>query len=333
MRSFKLHSFSGFYSWKITEGFVNGNSFSVYYSIDTVNVSVSGPMQLPGIVICLETPWDVKKSNKIMSIDLLSYMANLIFPFGGFADSLYNKKREQSPLKKELDKEYNKILHKTGWNVVDLLNNITLTCGQIVTSCNFGYRLSGNLTGIDCCKYMFSDPVYGVYGKCFRTSTRFYKIFLKEAGHQSSFLLNLVVPSDILDDLNKSILNQKASISDGLSIAVSNKNSHLSTIEKNFRGLVPNSMNSVIVRKMTINKSQRNSPFGRYQCISEDDIQAYMSLTPGYFAYTRDNCIVAQKQNIIAEKYNCSLIYYKPVPGTAYCSPNLTTFIYNDRYI
>jgi len=98
------------------------------------------------------------------------------------------------------------------------------------------------------------------------------------------------------------------------------------------KSLTPNSVNGISMTRMTVDRSERDSPFAPYQCILADDTQAYARLTPGYPAYTRDNCIAAKKQAWVVDNFNCSLIYFVPVPGTKYCGPTKTTLIYFDRY-
>ncbi len=86
-----IHRPSGIYAWKVTKCYTEGRSFTVDYSVDTIDASLDGPVPLPDIVICLEAPWDVEKSMVLnMSINLLSYMTNLAFPFGGFGTSIYD---------------------------------------------------------------------------------------------------------------------------------------------------------------------------------------------------------------------------------------------------
>jgi len=128
---------------------MEGHSFSVHYTIDTTDPSMSGPVPLPDIVICLEAPWDEKKSRELnISINLLSYMTTLFFPFGGFGPGLYDHQPDLKPtiLKEELDKEYSNILIKTGYNTVEFLNAITVSCDQVVAFCNFGDGIAGNIS-------------------------------------------------------------------------------------------------------------------------------------------------------------------------------------------
>ena len=314
---------SVYYSWSVSYNYLKGTSFTVDYSIDDVNISETGLVPFPEFVFCLQAPWDVDKSKEVnMSLNLLSYMPNIFYPFGNFTAEAHNKKNE-------LDKEYKNILNKTGWSTVELLNKITVSCAQVVEFCNFGFRTFMN--GKMCCSKFFADPEYGMMGKCFRSTTIFFNISLKEAGFQSSLFIRFVIQSNILTNLNPKIVNFPASFSDGMSLAVSNKDSHLSTLTSSMKGLVPNSWNVITVKKITIDRSERNSPFGSYNCISKSDLNAYQAHTPGYIAYTKDNCIVAQKQNLISKQYNCSLLFYKAVPGTEYCGPTETTIIYFKR--
>jgi hypothetical protein len=310
----------------------------VDYSIDTVDASTNGPVSLPEIVICLEAPWDVNKTIGLnMSNNLLSYMTNLIFPYAGFGSGLFDLGPDYKPtpttLKKELDAEYTKILAETGWNVVELLDKITVSCTDFVDFCTFGTGSTSYISGAVCCKFVFLDSVYGISGKCFRTSSKFHTFFLKEAGLQSSLTIAFHVQKDVLSTLNKNITNYPAKGCDAVNIGISNKQSHLSTITPKIRGMAPNSRNYVIVRKMTVDRSERNSPFGKYHCIDENDHHAYQSFTPGYPAYTKDNCIMAQRQKFVTENYNCSLIYFNLDSETKYCDVTETTVIYTRRYI
>jgi len=308
---------------------VYGRSFAVDYSIDTVDASKNGPVPLPEIVICLEAPWDINKSRGLnMSNNLLSYMTNLIFPYAGFG--LVNK---FPPVKKKIDAEYTKFLAETGLNVVELLDKITVSCEEIVDSCTFGTGETSYLNGYDYCKFVFPDSGYGLSGKCFRTSSKFHTFFLKEAGLLSSFTIMLHVQNDILRNLSKRFTNFLALGCDAVNIGISNKQSHLSTITPKIRGMIPNSRNYVIVHKMTVDRSERNSPFGKYDCVDENDHHGYQSFTPGYPAYTKDNCIMAQRQNFVNEKYNCSLIYFNVDSETKYCDVTETTDIFTTRYV
>jgi len=314
---------SVYYSLSVSNSYLRGTSFYVDYSIDDVNVSQKGLVPFPEFVFCLEAPWDIEKSKKInMSIDLLSYMTNLFYPYGRFGKDAEEKQ-------KELDKEYRGILNMNGWNTIELLNNITVSCHQVVKSCSFGLRTF--ISGGDCCLLLFADPEYSIAGKCFRTTSKFYNITLKEAGSQSILAIKLVIQADILSILNPNIINYPASLSDGIGLAIANNKNHLSTLTSSIIGLVPNSLNSIRVKKVTIDRSDRSSYFGSYHCISKEDNNAYLTDLQGYPAYTKYNCIMAEKQNLILEQYNCSLVFLKVVPGNEYCGPTKTTNIYFER--
>jgi hypothetical protein len=58
--------------------------------------------------------------------------------------------------------------------------------------------------------------------------------------------------------------------------------------------------------------------------------QAFLAENPGYPAYTMDNCQLVDRQIQAVRWLNCSLIYFPPVPGTAFCSPLQTTKLYSN---
>ena len=319
---------SAFFSWCVTYSYLYQTSFSVDYSIDNVNVSESGNVPFPEFVICLEAPWDITKSQRLnISINLLSYMTNLFYPYGEYGDWYHSD--NQSRLKHELETEYFNILNRTGWNTIQLLNEITVSCEQVVNFCYIGYSIMLNQS--NCCPLLFAEPEYGMMGKCFRTTNKYLNYSLKEAGIQSGIGIRLTVDSNVLRKLNSKIVNYPASFSDGVLFAATNKEGHISTLVSNIKGVTPNSMNVITLKRITVDRSERNSPFGSYQCIQNDDLKSYSRLTLGYPGYTRQNCVVAQKQKLVVDKFNCSLIYYLALPGTEYCGPTETTTVYFNR--
>ncbi len=58
--------------------------------------------------------------------------------------------------------------------------------------------------------------------------------------------------------------------------------------------------------------------------------QAFLAQNPGYPAYTMDNCQLVDRQIQAVRWLNCSLIYFPPIPGTAFCSPLQTTKLYSN---
>ena len=139
---------SGYFSWSVSYSYLTETSFSVDYRIDHWNVSKDGLVPFPEFVLCLEAPWDIAKSKKEnISIDLLSYMTNFIFPYAGFgSQNNYSKMPD-------LEKEYLNTLNKNGWNLIELLNKVTVSCENIIEFCYFG--LSTKVNGIDCCYIFF----------------------------------------------------------------------------------------------------------------------------------------------------------------------------------
>jgi hypothetical protein len=289
--------------------------------------SETGPVQFPDFVLCLEAPWDVNKSKQLnISIDLLSYMTNLFYPYGGFGmngNSLDNLTITQ------LDTEYRQLLNSTGMNIIRLLDHITVSCEQLIDGCIFGY--SQLFDRKSCCLLLFDDPEYGMGGKCFRTHNKNMNFSLKESSARSGLNIKFTVNENVLDGLNQNIVNYPGSMLNGVSFAATNRQSHLYTIISKVKSLIPNSFNAISLKKTTVDRSKKDSPFGPYSCVGDDDFYSYSRLTPGYSKYTREHCIVAEKQKSVVNTFNCSLIYFTPIPETEYCGPTETTYIYFKR--
>jgi Amiloride-sensitive sodium channel len=319
---------SSYFSWRVSCTYLYDSSFVVDYSVDNVNVSETGPVQFPEFVICLEAPWDVLKSQELnMSLDLLSYMTNLFYPYGGLGkdSSLY----ENSKILAQLESEYRQLLTTTGLNTIEILDKITVSCEQILDFCNFGYI--SFVSGETCCMLLFGNPEYGMKGKCFRTSNKNLNFALKDAGALSGLAIKFTIPNDVINRLNYDIVNYPASLSNGVSFVASNRQNHLYTVVPKVKSLVPNALNAISLKKITVDRSKKHSPFGSYSCIKDDDLISYAHLTPGYAAYTREHCIIAEKQKSVVNTFNCSLFYFAAIPGTEYCGPTETTTIYFER--
>jgi hypothetical protein len=223
---------SGYYSWAVSYSYLNTSSFSVDYSIDAVNVSQAGLVPFPEVVFCLAAPWHVEKSKQInMSINLLSYMTNFLYPYGGFG---MDESFKDSSLRQELDIEYENLLKRTGFNAIQLLDQLTVSCEDILVFCFIGNRR--HMGGKECCRLLFTQSGYSTMGKCFRSSSRLLNISLREPGFQSGLELKLTVPTKLVDILNPSILNLPASLSDGVYFAATDKKSHLITVGSKMKG-------------------------------------------------------------------------------------------------
>jgi hypothetical protein len=311
---------SCYFSWSVSCGYLYDSSYFVDYSIDNVNVSETGPVHFPEFVICLEAPWDVNKSKHLnMSIDLLSYMTNLF----------YGYLRDNVTFLSQMNTEYKQLLNSTGMDTIKLLDHITVACDQIIDYCYFGY--SSFFNGQDCCLLLFGEPEYGMAGKCFRTFNKNLNYTLKDFGVQSGLVVQFTIQKNILNSLNYKILNYPASVSNGVSFAATSKQNHLYTVVSKVKSLAPNALNTISLKKITVDRSKKYSPFGAYSCIRDNDLESYASLTPGYVAYTREHCIIAQKQKSVVNTYNCSLIYFTSIPDSEYCGPTETTKIYFQR--
>jgi hypothetical protein len=268
----------------------------------------------------------VNKSKKLdMSLDQLSYMPNLFFPFGGFGQDFY----ENLTLMAQLDTEYRQLLNTTGIDTLKLLHQITFSCEQILDHCYFGYGTF--IDGNTCCLLFFGDPEYGMAGKCFRTNNRNLNFTLKESSAQSGLVVKLTTKKYVINSLNYNILNYPASLFDGVSFAATNRQNHLYAVVPKIKSLVPNAFNAISLKKITLDRSRKQSPFGPYLCVGDDDLDTYAHLTPDNVTYTREHCIISQKQKSVVNTYNCSLIYFTAIPDTDYCGPTETTNIYFER--
>jgi hypothetical protein len=71
--------------------------------------------------------------------------------------------------------------------------------------------------------------------------------------------------------------------------------------------------------------------FGPYSCADSSQDEDFRSVNPGYPAYSKGNCMLAARQRQAVAWLNCSLIYYPLVPGTRYCSPMETTYLFINK--
>jgi hypothetical protein len=55
----------------------------------------------------------------------------------------------------------------------------------------------------------------------------------------------------------------------------------------------------------------------------------FVDKNPGFRGYTKSNCLLQQKQEMLATIFNCSMVYSKSVPGARYCTPMELMAIWN----
>jgi hypothetical protein len=83
---------------------------------------------------------------------MLSYLTNYLFPFVKFGG--INPNSAIIPVLTALEKSYNTMINTSfNGNTMNLLNNITLDCPQIIEYCLFGFNTF--YSGEDCCNQFF----------------------------------------------------------------------------------------------------------------------------------------------------------------------------------
>jgi hypothetical protein len=95
-----------------------------------------------------------------------------------------------------------------------------------------------------------------------------------------------------------------------------------------------NSSSGLSFTTTKLDQSDRNSIFGPYSCADSSQDENFRSTNPGYPAYSKGNCMLAERQRQAVAWLNCSLIYYPRVAGTRYCSPMENTYMFiNERLL
>ena len=199
----------------VSLNYTNGTPYQTSYSVE----SSDGLVSFPDILLCTSSLWDLEKVHQYgLSSDLLAYLLNFIFPFGGFG---FSGTMEATAEFYDLEKEYQTVLEKFDRNAMYLLHNITKTCSQVVDLCYFGNIYSVN----SCCK--FFNPGEFILGQlCFRTNQRLF-FAVKEAGSINSIAFKITLNGSALAGSNVQLLNPPARmLSGGVSAAVSDKQSH-----------------------------------------------------------------------------------------------------------
>lgn len=131
-------SLAAFSTVSVTRDYLLGPGFSseykLVYDTATKELDDSTSERMADFVVCDLSPWDSKKiADQDISIELLSYVAYLMFPFAknpGLFDS--------PALLASLEEEYSAVLQRYDNNVVSLLDNITRTCEDTVLWCKLG---------------------------------------------------------------------------------------------------------------------------------------------------------------------------------------------------
>ena len=197
----------------VSLNYTNGTPYQTSYSVE----SSDGLVSFPDILLCTSSLWDLEKVHQYgLSSDLLAYLLNFIFPFGGFGSS---GTMEATAEFYDLEKEYQTVLEKFDRNALYLLHNITMNCSQILQSCIFG----ANYRAANCCEF-FNLAEFTLSQMCFRTNEKLL-FAVQEAGMLNSIEFRVMLRSGSV--LNSSVINPAAIMFRGqLATAVLDKDSH-----------------------------------------------------------------------------------------------------------
>lgn len=325
-------------------GYINDTPYISYYNVHTINSDDGGMAPFPDILICTSAPWDQAKiKEKNISANLVSYLTNYLFPFVPFR----NFSEGNDPLVRnltlldELEANFTQLVNRDfSGNAMDLLNNITYSCDQVIDFCMFGYNTI--YPGHQCCAYFFQSPKFGFVNWCLRTNERL-TYAVQEAGSLTGIFIGLHInnptilnnstsmPNPIVSQntvmLNPLVLNIAASAFSGVtSIGVAPPEDHTFLTLSALKSIAPATYNTLSITKSSLDQTDRSSFLATYTCLDNADTAVNAAWAPGYPSYTKGNCELMAKQARAAQKLNCSLIYFPPLKGSSlrYCSPKET---------
>jgi hypothetical protein len=237
---------------KISLSSFNAPFYSTDISIisgDTIMVS------LPNIVVCDPSPWDFEKAESLnISISELSYIAHLLYPLNSGGNSQINFT--------EMDKEYQTLLRRFDHNPINLLNNVTRNCSQLVTFCQLG--TNETYSGCECCPLLFSNVEYTLMYKCY-SSGKTLAHQMWEPSQAFGITVSVKMASE-KKQLNARIAGDWAIFMTGISAAVSDMKANLYYVtQTNLKLLEANTYNALPVEKKEIDSSDRSSHFQQYE--------------------------------------------------------------------
>jgi Amiloride-sensitive sodium channel len=242
-----------FYTAKICYNSLQPPFFTT--EIDRVS-GVPLQMPLPDIVLCDPAPWDFKKAEGLnISSTMLSYISLLLFPLTGNNTVMRSKIQED-------DQEYKEILTRFDNNPINLLNNITKNCSQLVRYCQFGP--SQTMNGPGCCGKLFSNVEYTQNYKCYSSGNNINHIMW-----ESTIPFGIAVTvrvQDESDKLNNNRTNVWALTMNGVGVGVANYKDNLFYVaQTNLHLLAPNTYNSIALERRETDSSDKDSAFTSYK--------------------------------------------------------------------
>ena len=295
--------------------FFNGPGFSSEYKL--VYTRRSDPQPLDVFALCDIAPWDFNKAEAAnISVQMISYLAYSIFVF----DS-EKKQKDQSTLRK-LEEEYVGLVEKYG-SARELMNAVTRSCDEAIFICFEG--IGKQLSGQECCREYFDEPVFTTEGKCYGTAGKM-KFKQEFPAKPQGLTIGMSLGEDISKKMDISVGPVESTLHRGVSIVLTGESDHLFLAAMRRAYLVmPNTLNSFPIEKTVIDSS------GLEACVLSDDPEAIRIKSPGFRRYSQDNCFMGQVREIAKAQMNCHLPMLPNPDGTQECSPSQVSILLSVR--
>ena len=293
--------------------FFTGPRFSSEYKL--VYTRRSDPQPLDVFALCDISPWDFNKAEAAnISVQMISFLAYSIFVF----DSEKGEK-DQSALQR-LEEEYDDLVERYG-STRELMKAVTRSCEDAIFICFEG--IGKQLSGEECCREYFDEPVFTTEGKCYGTAG---KMKFKQGfpAKPQGLTIGMSLGEDISKKMDIFVGPVGSTLHRGVSIVLTGENDHLFLAAMRRAYLVmPNTLNSFPIEKTVIDSS------GLGACVHNDDLEAIRSKSPGFRRYSQDNCFMGQVREIAKAQMNCHLPMLPNPDGTQECSPSQVSILFS----
>ena len=293
------------FTFQAINDFFTGPGFSSEYKL--VYTRRSDPQPLDVFAICDIAPWDFDKAEAAnISVQMISYLAYSIFAFDA-----EKEQKDQSTLAR-LEEEYIDLVEKYG-SATKLMNAVTRSCDEAIFICFEG--IGKQLTGAECCRQYFNEPVFTTEGKCYGTAGKM-KFKQEFPAKPQGLTIGMSLTADISKKMDVSVGPVESTLHRGVSIVLTGESDHLFLAAMRRAYLVmPNTLNSFPIEKTVIDSS------GLEACVQSDDLEAIRTKSPGFRRYSQDNCFMGQVRELAKARMNCHLPMLPNPDGTQECSP------------
>ena len=297
--------------------YMTGPGFSSEYNM-VFDQQTGESVKLADFLVCDISPWDVERAQRNgISVELLSYLTHLLFPFGG-NDPLFSEENKDKLA--DLEKKYQEVVAKYDNDVNALLDRVTRTCDETIIYCRMG--MGRDLTGKECCDMNFNSSVFTTEGKCFNTAGKM-DYYMGEAVKPLGMFVGVHIGQDISGVLNPTQTPFSALSSRGITLVLSDPKDHpfISSVKRAYL-LQPNTISSVAVEKSVIDSSGlQDSIIHKQECAISTDQEIIMNKSPGYRLYSKENCGLSSMQRLATKSMNCSIFNLPNPDDVPNCSP------------